>query len=70
MADTAPKRKLTWKEKLDQGKKLNALEDTQADADFNYRRRLREEKEKKAYEASKNRQAPSEATGTTQEGDK
>lgn len=48
------KAKLTWKEKLDQKIKLNPLEETQADADFNYRRRLREKKELAEYEARKN----------------
>jgi hypothetical protein len=40
---------LTWKDKLNKGLPLNNLEETQADADFNYRRRLREEEETREY---------------------
>lgn len=44
---------VTWNEKLKKGKPLNAFDETKADADFNYRARLREEKERKAFEALK-----------------
>lgn len=47
------KKKLTWKEKMANGERLNPLEETQADADFNYRRRLREQEELAKYEQSK-----------------
>lgn len=34
-------------------KKLTGLEEVKADAEFNYKKRLREQEEKKAYEESK-----------------
>lgn len=59
MADTTPEQfkpleeRPTWKDKLDAGKPLNSLEETKADADFNYRRRLRDEAERKDFETLK-----------------
>jgi hypothetical protein len=47
------KKILTWKEKLDQGVPLNTMDEVKADADFNYRRRLREEEERLAFEKLK-----------------
>lgn len=44
---------MTWREKLDNGHPLNALDETKADADFNYKSRLREEEERKAFEKLK-----------------
>jgi hypothetical protein len=35
---------LTWQDKLKAGQPLNELEQVKADADFNYRQRLREAK--------------------------
>jgi len=46
---------LTWQEKLDQGVPLNSLEDTKADADYNVKQRIREQSERDAFEARKNR---------------
>lgn len=48
---TAPKQ--TWRDKLNSGQPLNRLEETQADADFNYKHRLREENERKEFERLK-----------------
>lgn len=50
-----PARKPTWQEKLDEGKHLTALEETKADADFNYRFRLKEAEEREAFEQLKSR---------------
>lgn len=44
---------LTWQQKLEKGLKLTSLEETKADADFNFKRRQRELDEKKAFEAAK-----------------
>lgn len=44
---------MTWREKLDNGHPLNPLDETKADADFNYKSRLREEEERKAFEKLK-----------------
>lgn len=52
-ATTQPKRPLTWQEKIDQKKPLNVLEETKADADWNHRKRVRDEKEREEYEARK-----------------
>lgn len=49
----APKRPLTWEEKLDKSEKLNALDEVKADADFNHKKRVRDEEEREAYEARK-----------------
>lgn len=43
----------TWQDKLDAGKPLNPLEEVKADADFNYKRRLREAEEQKRFEQLK-----------------
>lgn len=45
---------LTWQQKLEKGLPLNALEEVKADADFNYRQRLREEDARREFEARKN----------------
>lgn len=47
------KERLNWKQKIDRGERLNNLEDAQADADFNYRARLRDEKERAEFAAKK-----------------
>lgn len=60
MADT-PKKELTWKDKLEKGVPLNSFDEVKADADFNHRRREREEAEKKRFEALK---AAGRLTGT------
>ena len=52
-------KQLTWKEKIDQGKPLNPRDDVKADADFNYKRRLREEEERKEFEKLKAEGRPS-----------
>lgn len=44
---------MTWREKLDNGHPLNPLDEIKADADFNYKSRLREEEERKAFERLK-----------------
>lgn len=44
---------MTWREKLDNGHALNPLDEIKADADFNYKSRLREEEERKAFEKLK-----------------
>ena len=46
-------KKLNWKEKIKEGIPLNEMESTQAEADFNHKRRLREQEEKEAFEATK-----------------
>lgn len=46
-------KQLTWQEKLKQGMNLSVLEETQADADFNFKQRLREQKERARYEKMK-----------------
>ena len=51
------KPQLTWQQKLEQGLPLNTLDEVKADADYNYRKRLRDEEDKKAFEALKNRGA-------------
>jgi hypothetical protein len=56
MADSkpaAPKRPLTWQEKIDAGKPLNPLDETKADADFNHQKRVRDQEEREEYEARK-----------------
>jgi hypothetical protein len=40
---------LTWQDKLKAGQPLNELEQVKADADFNYRQRLREANERDAH---------------------
>jgi hypothetical protein len=40
---------LTWQDKLNAGQPLNELEQVKADADFNYRQRLRETQEREAH---------------------
>ncbi len=62
-----PARKLTWQEKLDQNKKLNVLDEVKADADFNYRFRLREKEAREAFEKLKNRGRLSEDVQRLQE---
>lgn len=49
----APKRPLTWQEKLDQSKKLSPLDEVKADADFNHQKRVRDEEEREKFEARK-----------------
>jgi hypothetical protein len=49
------KRKKTWQEKLDDGQPLTELEDVKSEADYSVRRHLREQKERQAFEARKNR---------------
>ena len=49
----APARPLTWEEKLDQNKKLNPLDEVKADADFNHKKRVRDEEEREKFEARK-----------------
>lgn len=46
---------LTWQQKLDKGLPLNPLEETKADAHFNYHNRLREQKERAEFERLKSR---------------
>jgi hypothetical protein len=43
----------TWQDKLDNGQTLNPLEETKADADFNYKQRLAEQKARAEFEARK-----------------
>jgi hypothetical protein len=40
---------LTWQDKLKAGQPLNELEQVKADADFNFRQRLRETQEREAH---------------------
>jgi hypothetical protein len=47
--------RLTWKDKLEKGLPLNPLEEVQADADFNYHERLRQEKSRQEFEQRKAR---------------
>lgn len=49
----AAKRPLTWEEKIDQNKKLSPLQEVQADADYNHKKRVRDEEERQAFEARK-----------------
>jgi hypothetical protein len=51
--DRAPKKQLTWQQKLEQGVPFNSFDETKADADFNYRQRLRDETSKQEFEAKK-----------------
>lgn len=44
---------LTWGQKLEQGLPLNTYDEIKADADFNYRQRLREQQEREEFEARK-----------------
>jgi hypothetical protein len=44
-------------------KRLNWLEEVKADAEFNYRKRLRDQEEKEAYEASKREGNPNPNIG-------
>lgn len=52
-AEKAPKRPLTWEEKLDKNAKLNPLDEVKADADFNHKKRVRDEEERLKFEARK-----------------
>jgi hypothetical protein len=52
---TGVKRVKTWQEKLDEGTPLTELEDVKSEADYGVRRHLREQKERQAFEARKNR---------------
>lgn len=45
----------TWQEKLVDGEPLSLLEEVQADADFNVKRHLREQRERAQFEARKRR---------------
>lgn len=47
------KPKLTWADKLDQGKALNHLDEAKADADFNFKMRKREKEERDRFEKLK-----------------
>lgn len=47
------RQELTWQQKLDQGKPLNEFDETKADADFNYRERMRESQARAEFEAKK-----------------
>lgn len=49
----AGKRPETWEERLDRGKKLSPLQEVQADADFNHKKRVKDEEERQEYEARK-----------------
>jgi hypothetical protein len=49
---------LTWQEKLKAGQPLNELEQVKADADFNYRQRLREQQEREAHKKMLNGELP------------
>lgn len=53
--------RLTWQQKMQQGLPLSNLEETKADADFNYRTRLRQEKERQEFEQAKAGQVSNEA---------
>jgi hypothetical protein len=53
MAEQSLPKRVTWKDKLDQGLPLNELEETQAVADFNFKKHAREQEEKKAFDALK-----------------
>lgn len=46
---------LTWKQKLEKGLPLNKFDEVKADADFNYKKNLREQTERKDFEQLKNR---------------
>jgi hypothetical protein len=49
----ADKKLKTWSQKLEAGEPLNALEETQADADFNHKQRLKEQQERDAFNKRK-----------------
>lgn len=53
MATSQQPKDMTWQQKLEKGLPLNTLEEVKADADFNYRTRLRDEEERKAFEKLK-----------------
>jgi hypothetical protein len=63
-SEVAP-RKLTWQEKMKAGQPLNKMDDVKAEADYAVRRHLREQKERAAFEARKNRPL---AQSNTEEG--
>lgn len=46
-------RENSWQEKMDRGEPLNNLEETKADADFNYHQREQERKAREEFEAKK-----------------
>lgn len=46
---------LTWKQKLEKGIPLNQFDEVKADADFNYKRNLREQAERREHEQMKAR---------------
>lgn len=50
---SAPKKPLSWVEKLDSDKPLNPLDEVKADADFNHNKRVRDEKDREEFEARK-----------------
>lgn len=68
MAETVEPKLKTWQEKLQAGEPLNPLEETKADADFNYKERLREQEARKKFEELKAAGRPAEPDQTNKKG--